>query len=84
MEAVHEHVATARGIAAAPMLRLTVVVPAYNEAALLEAFHARLARVLDELPMDCSVLYVDGSSDRTWPLIKSLTSRDTRHHQALA
>ncbi|MDG2539402.1 hypothetical protein P5Y53_17125 [Dyella jiangningensis] len=40
--------------------------------------------MLDELPMDCSVLYVDGSSDRTWPLIKSLTSRDTRHHQALA
>jgi len=61
------------------MSRLTVVVPAYNEAAVLETFHARLSRVLDELPMECSVLYVDdGSSDHTWSLIESLTARDTR------
>jgi len=61
------------------MSRLTVVVPAYNEAAVLETFHARLSRVLDELPMECSVLYVDdGSSDHTWSLIEGLTARDTR------
>lgn len=61
------------------MSHLTVVVPAYNEATVLEAFHARLARVLDELPMECSVLYVDdGSSDHTWSLIESLISRDAR------
>ncbi|SFS07663.1 Glycosyltransferase involved in cell wall bisynthesis [Dyella sp. OK004] len=58
---------------------LTVIVPAYNEAAVLEAFHQRLARVLDELPLDSSVLYVDdGSSDRTWDIIESLTQRDPR------
>ncbi|MFC4764073.1 glycosyltransferase family 2 protein [Dyella koreensis] len=58
---------------------LTVIVPAYNEAAVLEAFHQRLARVLDELPLDSSVLYVDdGSSDRTWDIIESLTQRDSR------
>lgn len=61
------------------MSRLTIVVPAYNEAAVLEAFHARLSRVLDELPMECSVLYVDdGSSDDTWSMIEGLTLRDAR------
>jgi len=61
------------------MPRLTIIVPAYNEAAVLETFHIRLNRVLDELPMDCSVLYVDdGSSDDTWSLIEGLTARDAR------
>lgn len=61
------------------MPRLTVVVPAYNEAAVLETFHARLGAVLDALPLDCQVLYVDdGSSDDTWPLIERLAARDPR------
>jgi len=61
------------------MPRLTIVVPAYNEAAVLETFHARLALVLDGLPLDCDVLYVDdGSSDATWPLIEELAKRDPR------
>lgn len=61
------------------MPRLTVVVPAYNESAVLETFHARLGRVLDELPLDCDVLYVDdGSSDNTWQLIEQLTASDRR------
>ncbi|WP_109124201.1 glycosyltransferase family 2 protein [Dyella sp. C11] len=61
------------------MPRLTVVVPAYNEAAVLEIFHARLGRVLDELPLDCEVLYIDdGSSDNTWQLIEDLAARDAR------
>ncbi|HET6552500.1 MAG TPA: glycosyltransferase family 2 protein [Dyella sp.] len=61
------------------MSRLTVVVPAYNEAAVLETFHGRLGRVLDDLPLDCSVLYVDdGSSDGTWALIEQLMARDVR------
>jgi glycosyltransferase involved in cell wall biosynthesis len=61
------------------MSRLTIVVPAYNEAAVLEAFHARLSRVLNGLPMECSVLYVDdGSRDDTWSLIEDLTARDER------
>lgn len=61
------------------MPSLTVVVPAYNEAAVLEAFHGRLGRVLDELPLDCNVLYVDdGSSDATWQIIEGLMARDAR------
>jgi glycosyltransferase involved in cell wall biosynthesis len=55
------------------MQKLAVVVPAYNESSVLEAFHARLGAVLAALPLECEVLYVDdGSSDNTWELIKSL------------
>jgi glycosyltransferase involved in cell wall biosynthesis len=55
------------------MQKLAVVVPAYNESSVLEAFHARLGAVLAALPLECEVLYIDdGSSDNTWELIKSL------------
>ena len=63
---------------------LTVVVPAYNEAAVLEEFHARLARVLDTLAQGDAavqghVLYIDdGSRDTTWSLIEQLAARDPR------
>ena len=61
------------------MPRLTVIVPAYNEAAVLETFHERLMRVLEGLPLDGDVLYVDdGSADRTWDIIESLARRDPR------
>ena len=61
------------------MQRLTVVVPAYNESAVLAAFHARLSGVLDALPLACDVLYVDdGSRDDTWAIIQSLASADPR------
>jgi glycosyltransferase involved in cell wall biosynthesis len=61
------------------MTTLTVVVPAYNETAVLETFHARLSAVLDRIEGDCRVLYIDdGSSDGTWALIESLRQRDSR------
>jgi len=61
------------------MAQLTIVVPVYNEAAVLEAFHLRLARVLDGLHQDCAVLYVDdGSTDASWAKIESLMAADPR------
>lgn len=61
------------------MPRLTVIVPAYNEAAVLETFHERLSRVLDGLPLEADVLYVDdGSADGTWDMLQSLAQRDAR------
>ena len=61
------------------MAQLTIVVPAYNEAAVLKAFHQRLAAVLDALPLHCAVLYVDdGSDDGSWAIIESLRARDPR------
>jgi len=61
------------------MPQLTVVVPAYNESAVLEQFHQRLGTVLDALPLDCNVLYVDdGSGDNTWAIVTALAARDPR------
>ena len=59
------------------MAQLTIVVPVYNEAAVLEAFHRRLASVLDALALDVAVLYVDdGSSDGSWALIEAWMAAD--------
>ncbi len=45
---------------------LSVVVPAYNEAAVLPEFHRRLCSVLTTLDADWEIVYVDdGSTDRT-------------------
>ncbi|OOG66292.1 glycosyl transferase family 2 [Rhodanobacter sp. B04] len=61
------------------MPQLTVVVPAYNESAVLETFHQRLGKVLDSLPLDSCVLYVDdGSRDDTWSIIEALAAADPR------
>jgi len=59
------------------MPKLTVVVPAYNEAAVLETFHRRLCGVLATLPHAWDVLYVDdGSQDGTWDIIGRLSADD--------
>jgi polyisoprenyl-phosphate glycosyltransferase len=61
------------------MPRLTVVVPAYNESAVLAAFHERLSKVLDQLPLQSDVLYVDdGSRDDTWSIMQALAAADDR------
>jgi len=59
------------------MSQLTVVVPVYNESAVLRAFHERLRQVRSELSMECRVLYVDdGSRDDSWSIIESLMADD--------
>ena len=47
-------------------LLISIVVPVYNEAGVIEQIHARIAAVLDLLPHDVEIFYVnDGSTDRT-------------------
>ncbi len=56
---------------------LSVVVPAYNEEAVLEEFHGRLKAVLDALPCEKEILYVnDGSRDRTLTLLEEMHAAD--------
>ena len=58
---------------------LSVIIPVYNEDAVLAEFHRRLAAVLDTLAADAEVVYVnDGSSDGTKMLITSLRESDPR------
>jgi glycosyltransferase involved in cell wall biosynthesis len=60
-------------------MKLTVVVPAYNESEGLRDFHARLAAVLDGLDLATEVLYVDdGSRDDTYAIMCALRADDAR------
>jgi glycosyltransferase involved in cell wall biosynthesis len=71
-------------VAAAPRVSaarrsLSVVVPAYNEEAVLPDFHRRLAAVLDGIDADAEVIYVnDGSSDATMAILAELNRSDPR------
>lgn len=64
-------------------MRLSIVVPCYNEEPVLQETTVRLSAVLDSLvekrkiSSDSFILYVnDGSRDKTWTLIASLHERN--------
>lgn len=61
---------------------LTVVIAAFNEAAVLPTLHPRIAAALDAVERDgleARLLYVDdGSQDATWAVLKDLAARDPR------
>ncbi len=58
---------------------LSIVVPAYNEEAVLAMFHRRLAAVLDALDMAGEIVYVnDGSDDGTLAMLYALQQSDGR------
>jgi glycosyltransferase involved in cell wall biosynthesis len=70
-------IVAARPVAA--VLSLSVVVPIYNEEAVLPEFHRRLAAVLDALGASAEVVYVnDGSGDSTRSLLVALRETDAR------
>jgi glycosyltransferase involved in cell wall biosynthesis len=58
---------------------LTILVPVFNEAETLPAFHRRLATVLDGLDLAADILYVDdGSVDASRAAIAALREQDAR------
>ncbi|ARF74992.1 sugar transferase [Kitasatospora albolonga] len=62
-------------------LQLSVVVPCFNEAEVLDTFHTALLTVLEGLSTPFEVCYVDdGSSDATRELLATLALRDDRVH----
>lgn len=59
--------------------QLSIVVPAYNEAGNLGHMFKELEDTLSGLDIDWKVLFVDdGSSDKTWDIIKELNSQNDR------
>ena len=59
--------------------KVSVVVPVYNEEAVLPDFHRRLAAVLDGIPAAAEIVYVnDGSRDGTMALLAELHRADAR------
>ncbi len=68
-------------------VRLAIVVPCYNEEEVLPETTKRLLALLDRMAQEglvgegTGVYYVDdGSRDRTWSLIESLSQQDPRIH----
>jgi glycosyltransferase involved in cell wall biosynthesis len=60
-------------------VKLSVVLPAHNEAACLGSLIPRLTQVLDETGREWEIVFVDdGSVDATWPLLKEAAGRDPR------
>lgn len=58
-------------------MRLSIVVPAYNEEAVIERFHRRLCDALAPLQLQFEVIYVDdGSTDRTPAILSHLCSQE--------
>ena len=60
-------------------IRFSLVVPVYNEEAVIEACHQRLSAVLESLGESWEIIYVnDGSRDRTAQLARTLCDTDKR------
>ena len=61
------------------MALISLVVPAYNEEEVLEAFHREVSAEIDGLPDDFEFVFIDdGSRDRTAVIMRSLAERDSR------
>ena len=57
----------------------SVVVPVFNEEAVLPLLYERLTATLAKAGMDWEIVFVDdGSSDRSWELLQGLQARDER------
>ena len=60
-------------------LRLSLVVPARNEAANIEIFYRRVLASIEALDVDLEIIFVnDGSTDHTLPLLIQLRGQDAR------
>jgi dolichol-phosphate mannosyltransferase len=58
---------------------LSLIVPCFNEAQILDQFYVELTTVLEALPLSCRLVFVDdGSTDETLQRLNALALRDRR------
>jgi dolichol-phosphate mannosyltransferase len=58
---------------------LSIVIPCYNEEAVIEAAHTRICSIAPSLGMQIEIIYIDdGSKDATLEKLKHLAVRDSR------
>ena len=61
------------------LLHVGIIVPLYNEAVGVQEFHKRLCAVLDRLPYQFNIWYVDdGSEDQTGAIVTNISAHDSR------
>lgn len=60
-------------------MRLSILIPVYNESESLAELHRELSFVLDGQPFDSEILFIDdGSRDASWATIRDLSRQDAR------
>jgi glycosyltransferase involved in cell wall biosynthesis len=63
------------------MVKISVIIPCYNEEEVLPQLFQRLTAVAATWAMDHEIICVDdGSHDRTWELLKQQNGKDSRWH----
>jgi len=66
-------------LSATPVVNVDIVVPVFNEEAVIPDFHRLLLHVLDPLPFHFRIYYInDGSTDRTQEIISQFAREDSR------
>jgi glycosyltransferase involved in cell wall biosynthesis len=56
---------------------LSIVVPTFNEEEVLMAFNKRLSSVLDKMPLNTEIVYInDGSTDKRLDIMKKIKEKD--------
>jgi len=75
----HDHAEGTASSQRANAPRLSVVVPAMNEAGNIPALHKAIADILEATDTTFELILVDdGSTDGTWPAIEALSAQDRR------
>jgi glycosyltransferase involved in cell wall biosynthesis len=61
-------------------VKLSIIVPVYNETESLSPLHQGIQQALGQLPLDWEVVYVDdGSADGSLQVLEGLTAADPQH-----
>jgi len=59
---------------------LSILIPMYNEAEMLQPLFSRLSQVLSSIPESSEIVFIDdGSSDNTWDLLQQLPVSASEH-----
>ncbi|NRD75517.1 glycosyltransferase family 2 protein [Shewanella sp. VB17] len=59
---------------------LSILIPVYNEAEVLQPLFSRLSQVLANIPESSEIVFIDdGSSDNTWELLQQLPASYSEH-----
>lgn len=66
-------------MSAAKKEKISIIIPCYNEDAMIDICHDAVSKAIADLPFDFEVIYVnDGSRDNTYALLQNLYDRDKR------
>ncbi|MBQ3971188.1 MAG: glycosyltransferase, partial [Selenomonadaceae bacterium] len=61
------------------MKLISIVVPVYNEEDNIRHFYEAICKVMQELPYEWELVFVDdGSRDRSWEILQEMEQSDSR------